>query len=250
MAQFINHFLRYFDYHFAQNVDQFIANSSTTAARIKKFYRRDSIVINPPVELPNISKAKHNFSRAQPSEWRSYEGVSTAKNSCEPFFLTGGRLARAKRYDIPILACKKLNLPLKIFGRDFAGYQNELLSLAGPKTEFLGEITNHQKQQLLSSAKAFIFASDNEDFGIAPVEAMAAGTPVIAYRSGGVTETVIDGKTGIFFNELTPGSCAKAIQKLQKTKIHPSTCISRASAFSKASFIKKIKSLFPQSTST
>lgn len=225
LAQFVNHFLRYFDYRFAQNVDQFIANSSTTAARIQKFYRRDSIIINPPVELPNISKTKHNFSRAQ---------------SSEPFYLTGGRLARAKRYDIPILACKKLNLSLKVFGRDFAGYQNELLSLAGPKTEFLGEITNQQKQQLLSSATAFIFASDNEDFGIAPVEAMAAGTPVVAYRSGGVTETVVDGKTGLFFNELTSGSCAKAIQKLQKTKINPQDCLTQAQKFSHQAFTKKI----------
>lgn len=243
LAQFINHFLRYFDFRFAQNVDQFIANSSTTAARIQKFYRRDSVVINPPVELPNIVNAKPNFSRAQSSEWRSYEGVSTEKNLGEQFFLTGGRLARAKRYDIPILACKKLNLPLKVFGRDFAGYQNELVSLAGPKTEFLGEITNQQKQQLLSSASAFIFASDNEDFGIAPVEAMAAGTPVVAYRSGGVTETVVDGKTGVFFDDLTPDSCIKAIQILQKIKIKPQDCIAQAQQFSPQSFTQKIKKL-------
>ncbi len=241
--QIILHFYRLFDFTFAKNVDQFIANSATTAARIQKFYRRDSIIINPPVELPIISKAKHNFSRAQSSEWRSYEGVSTEKNLGEQFFLTGGRLARAKRYDVPILACKKLDLPLKVFGRDFAGYQNELVSLAGPQTEFLGEITNQQKQQLLASATAFIFASDNEDFGIAPVEAMAAGIPVVAYRSGGVTETVIDDKTGIFFDELTPDSCAKAIQKLQKTKINPQDCLAQAQKFSHQTFAKKIKNL-------
>jgi len=261
LAQFVNHFLRYFDYRFAQNVDQFIANSSTTAARIQKFYRRDSIIINPPVDIPG-KKAKEDlpqkkvmqsvFSSAQPQREKNW-CEHCKKTDKSIFFLTGGRLARAKRYDIPILACKKLNLPLKIFGRDFAGYQNELLSLAGlpaeasakagPKTEFLGEITNQQKQQLLASATAFIFASDNEDFGIAPVEAMAAGTPVIAFRSGGVTETVIDGKTGIFFDELTPNSCAKAIQKLQKTKINPQDCLTQAQKFSHLSFTKKIKNL-------
>lgn len=229
LAQFVNHFLRYFDYRFAQNVDQFIANSSTTAARIQKFYRRDSIIINPPVDIPKASP----LSKGETAKPRGIE-------SSDQFFLTGGRLARAKRYDIPILACKKLNLPLKVFGRDFAGYQNELLSLAGPKTEFLGEITNQQKQQLLSSAIAFIFASDNEDFGIAPVEAMAAGTPVVAYRSGGVTETVIDGKTGLFFDNLTPDSCVKAIQKLQKTKINSQDCLSQAQKFSHQAFTKKI----------
>jgi glycosyltransferase involved in cell wall biosynthesis len=254
LAQFVNHFLRYFDYRFAQNVDQFIANSSTTAARIKKFYRRDSIIINPPVELPvpSSKKMKENFSKTKMAQAVfSSAQPQREKHWCEHcekidkpiYYLTGGRLARAKRYDIPILACKKLDLPLKIFGRDFAGYQNELRSLSGPNTEFLGEITNQQKQQLLASATAFIFASDNEDFGIAPVEAMAAGTPVIAYRSGGVTETVIDGKTGLFFDELTPDSCAKAIQKLSTLKINPQDCLTQAQKFSPQSFTQKIKKL-------
>ncbi len=222
--QFVLHFYRLFDFKFAQNVDQFIANSATTAARIKKFYRRSAVIINPPVSIPNLPALSREGSRRS-------EGL---------FYLTGGRLARAKRYDIAISACKKLNLPLKIFGRDFAGYEAELKKLAGSKVEFLGEITNEQKFQLLSQAQAFIFPSDNEDFGIAPVEAMACGTPVVGYRSGGTAETVLDGKTGVLFDKLTPESCAQAIQKLSRIKISSDNCRSRAKAFSKDEFVRKI----------
>jgi len=161
----------------------------------------------------------------------------------QSYFLTGGRLARAKRYDIAILACNKLGLKLKIFGRDFANFEKELRNISGLTIEFLGEINQDQKAKLYSQAKAFIFCSDNEDFGIVPVESMAYGCPVIAYKSGGVTETVIDGKTGIFFNQLTEKSCAKAIQKFEKLKINKKDCLSRAADFSTEKFIEKIKKL-------
>jgi glycosyltransferase involved in cell wall biosynthesis len=219
------HFYRLLDFKYAQNVDQFIANSATTAARIQKFYRRNSVVVNPPVEIPNASSPL------------------VKEGGRGDFYLTGGRLARAKRYDIAVAACNQLKANLKVFGRDFAGFETELKKVAGPSVEFLGEVTQEQKFDLLSRAEAFIFCSDNEDFGIAPVEAMAVGTPVVAYRSGGTTETVIDGKTGIFFDKLTPDSCAKAIQKLSKTKISPAVCIARAQDFSKEKFISKIKKL-------
>lgn len=224
-AQVANHFLRLWDFKFAQNVDQFIANSQTTAARIKKFYRKDSIVINPPIDLPN----KPPFLR------EGRVGLN--------FYLTGGRFARAKRYDIAIEACNQLKVPLKVFGRDFAGVYDELKNIAGSTVEFLGEVSNEEKIKLYSSAKAFIFCADNEDFGMMPVEAMGRGCPVIAYKSGGTIETVIDGKTGVFFDKLTPESCAEAIQKFEKSKIKFSDCIARAHEFSKKKFVKKIQNL-------
>jgi glycosyltransferase involved in cell wall biosynthesis len=231
LIQVLNHFLRIIDFKSAQNVDQFIANSQTTADRIKKFYRRDPIVINPPINLPKkIISPLH-------------QGEMSSSGETEGFYLTGGRLARAKRYDVAIKACNQLNLKLKIFGRDFANFSDELKSMAGPTIEFLGEVTQDQKDQLYSQAQAFIFCSDNEDFGMVPVESMAHGCPVIAYRSGGTTETVIDSKTGVFFDELTPKSCTTAIQKFQKLKINPQDCISRAADFSTEKFISKIKKL-------
>lgn len=229
LVQVLNHFLRIIDFKSAQNVDLFIANSQTTADRIKKFYRRDSIVINPPIDIQKNAKS------------------STEKLSSEPYFLTGGRLARAKRYDIAIKACNQLNLKLKIFGRDFANFADELKSMSGPTVEFLGEISQGQKDQLYSQAQAFIFCSDNEDFGMVPVESMAHGCPVIAYKSGGTTETVIDGKTGVFFDELTPKSCVAAIQKFQKSQITSQNCILRAADFSTEKFISKIKKIVLES---
>lgn len=225
--QFTLHFYRLFDFTFAQNVDQFIANSSTTAARIQKFYRHDSVIINPPVDLPKVAP----LSRGAPA------------SAGEGFYLTGGRLARAKRYDIAIKACNQLKLPLKVFGRDFAGYEAELKNMAGSTIEFLGEITQEQKKELYSQAKAYLFCSDNEDFGIVAVEAQSYGCPVIGYKSGGIKETVIDGKTGVLFDELTPDSCIKAITKLQKLKINPQDCVNQAKKFGKDVFIRKIKAL-------
>ncbi len=228
-AQFANHFLRLLDFKYAQNVDQFIANSSTTAKRIQKYYRRPSLVINPPVDLPTVSSPKSKGEAAKP------RGIS--------YYLTGGRLARAKRYDIAIHACNHLKLPLKVFGRDFAGFESELRSISGPTIDFLGEVDQQQKAQLFQSAKAFIFCSDNEDFGIVPVEAMAYACPVIAYKSGGVTETVLEGKTGVFFDQLTQESCSQAIKKFESLKIKPQDCLARAQEFSTQKFHQKIKDL-------
>jgi glycosyltransferase involved in cell wall biosynthesis len=225
--QIILHFYRLLDFKYAQNVDQFIANSGTTAARIQKFYRRDSVIINPPVDLPKILKIEN----------------SKLKISKNEYFLAGGRLARAKRYDIAIQACNQLKLSLKIFGRDLAGCEAELRSIAGPTIEFLGEVTQEQKSDLFSQAKAFIFSSDNEDFGIVSVEAQGYGCPIIGYRSGGIKETVVDGKTGVLFDNLTPASCVAAIQKLQKLKIDPKDCQKNAARFSRDQFFQKMKKL-------
>ena len=223
LVDIVNHFLRLSDFKYSQNVDQYIANSRTTAARIQKYYRRDSIVINPPVDLPSKKL--------------------TSEKLKSDYLLAGGRLAQAKRFDIAIQACNQLGLKLKIFGRDFSGVLDQLKMISGPTIEFVGEVNQDEKAKLYQNAQAFIFSADQEDFGIVPVESMGYGCPVIAYRSGGVTETVIDGKTGVFFDKLTADSCANAIQKFQKLKIKPSDCISHASEFSTEKFIQKIKSL-------
>mgnify|MGYP000951923443 CR=1 FL=1 len=240
IVEIINHFLRLQDFKYSQNVDQYLANSHTTAARIQKFYRCDSIVINPPVNFPKIAPAL------------SREGARRA----EGFFLAGGRLARAKRFDIAIQACNQLNLKLKIFGRDFSNTLEDLKKISASSAkafasaesniEFIGEVTQEEKAKLYQNAAAFIFSADQEDFGIVPVESMAYGCPVIAYKSGGVTETVVDGKTGIFFDKLTPESCADAIKRFQKLKLKSSDCISRAAEFSTEVFISKIKKLISQ----
>jgi len=216
------------DKNYSKNVDQYLANSQTTATRIKKFYNRPALVINPPVAIDKF-------------EIKNLDLIKNYKLKIKNYYVTGGRLARAKRYDIAIKACNQLGLKLKVFGRDFANNLADLKSISDKNIEFLGEITNDEKNKLLQSAKAFIFCSEHEDFGIAPVEAMAAGCPVVAYASGGVTETIIDGKTGILFDKLDVASCISAIQKLENANIKTADCISQAQKFSPEIFIKKIK---------
>jgi len=245
LAGIANHFLRLLDFKYAQNVDQYIANSATTAARIQKFYRRDSIIINPPIDLPK-NNTQSNFLSPERTRGKAEPVDSEDSKKFDKYYLTGGRLARAKRYDIAIEACNQLKAPLKVFGRDFAGFGDELKSMAGPTIEFLGEVTQEQKAKLFSQASAYLFCSDNEDFGMVSVEAQSYGCPVVGYKSGGIMETVIDGKTGILFDNLTPDSCAKAIGKVGALLAKAQTrnnCIQNSQKFSTATFTQKIKSL-------
>ncbi len=218
LAAIANHFLRIIDFKSAQNVDLFIANSKEIKSRIERFYRKDSIVVYPPVSLSIAQK--------------SYQK--------ENYYLAGGRLARPKRVDLAIKAANKLKLPLIVFGKGFAGYGKELEKIAGTTVKFVGEVNEEEKTKLMSQAKAFIFSAEEEDFGITPVEVMSVGTPVIAFYSGGVKESVIDGKTGIFFEKANPDSLALAVKRFEKLKISSEECIKQANKFSKERFDKEI----------
>lgn len=221
------HFLRLLDYQAAQLPDFIVANSNEVASRIEKFYRRDSKVIYPPVEIPKIDK---NIKKEDPPAGEA------------GFYLIGGRVSRHKGHDIAIKAFTKLGLSLKVFGGTFASYGlDQFKKDAGKNVEFLGEITDEEKWELMQKAKAFIFPSEQEDFGITPVEAMAAGTPVIAFGQGGVLETVIGGKTGLFFDQRTPESLIKAVKKFETMKFKSEDCIQNAKKFSKERFKKEMK---------
>ncbi len=214
------HFLRIIDHRSSQNVDQFIANSNNTKARIEKFYRKDSVVIYPPVEVSSGAVEKGDY------------------------YLAGGRIARAKHPDLIMRAFLKNGLPLKVFGKSFGGYEKEIADLLkekGSNVEYLGEISDTEKDKLMKGAKGFIFASLDEDFGIIPVESMMNGTPVIAHKSGGVIETVVEGKTGVFFDDLTIESINSAIKKFEKIKFNASELQKHADKFSKKRFEKEIK---------
>jgi glycosyltransferase involved in cell wall biosynthesis len=214
------HFLRMIDFNSSQNVDYFIANSNETKRRIEKFYRKDATVIYPPVEFELKTKVERGN-----------------------YYLTGGRIARAKHTDLIIDAFVENGLPLKVFGKGFAGFEEEIRKKVANSSniEFLGEVSDEKKNELMAGAKAFVFASEDEDFGITPVEAMMAGTPVIAHSSGGVLETVIDGKTGLFFSAFTVSSLNGAINKLEKAKFDSVKIKEHAKKFSKARFEKEIK---------
>ncbi len=234
-AEVMNHILRMVDFKASQNVDQYIANSEEVAQRIKKFYRRDAVVVYPPVVI-----APSDQKRATSREKKQRDTNGLHANQ---YYLAGGRLARPKHFDLIIQAANELKIPLKIFGKGFAGYGDELQAMAGSTVEFVGEVSDAEKVALMKDAKAFFFAGEDEDFGIVPVEAMGVGTPVIAYRSGGVKETVLEDKTGVFFDELTVASVIRAIKKFKTMNIKSQDCIKQAEKFNRKHFEEKIQAI-------
>lgn len=239
VAELMNHVLRMVDFRASRNVDQYIANSEEVKGRIQKFYRKNAIVVYPPVYSSNEVRSSSQFGTRFPEPSRSARTIKT-------YYLAGGRLARPKHFELIIQTANKLQLPLKIFGKGFAGYGDELQALAGPTVAFVGEVTDEEKLKLMTHAKAFFMASVDEDFGIVPVEAMGVGTPVIAYRSGGLKETVLEGKTGVFFDTLTVESIVDAVKRFETLRLRSGRkleeeCIDQAEKFSKENFEKGIR---------
>ncbi len=188
----VAHYLRIWDVSTSNRVDYFIANSKYVANRIKKIYRREAKVIYPPVDITKFE-------------------VSTTK---ENFYITISRLVPYKRIDLIINAFKKLpDKKLIIIGQ--GPLYNKLKKSAPKNVELLGFQPFNRVKELLKKAKAFIYAAE-EDFGIAPVEAQACGTPVIALNKGGTAETIINEKTGILFNEQNVENLINAIRKFEQ----------------------------------
>jgi glycosyltransferase involved in cell wall biosynthesis len=208
--------LRKWDYKAAQRANVMIANSTHIQADIKKYYGRDSVVVHPPVDTERFTDA--------PERPRSG-------------FVTMGRLATMKRVDLIVDACTQLNVPLKVIGRGPA--YADLVKRAGPSITFLNNVSDEDMPSQLASAKAFVFASF-EDFGIAPIEAMATGTPVIAYQAGGALDYVVPSQTGEFFPEQTVESLKAALQKFDPSKYNPNDITSASLAFSSEQFHKNI----------
>ena len=193
-AHFINHFLRIWDFTSSQRPTILVANSQETQNRIKKFYRRDSIIVYPPVDI--------------------VESEPSLKPVTNGYYVTVSRLAFKKHVDFLVRAANTYGFHLKVAGsgRDF----ETLKSLAGPTVEMLGYVPDEKLSGLFAGAKAFLNASEDEEFGISAVEAMGYGVPVIAFASGGLKETVEDGKNGYLFDELTPEDLHAAMMKLEK----------------------------------
>lgn len=211
--------IRIWDRVAADRVDFFIANSDTVKKRIKKYYRRDSMVIYPPV---NISK----FKIAEPAD----------------YFLIGGRLAPYKRVDLVIEAFMKNGRDLKVFGDGVDLERLKRLAGKSSNIEFLGRVDDKKMSELYSACLAFIYPQE-EDFGITAIEAMASGRPVIAYRRGGATETVIEGVTGEFFDDQTVEALNEKILSFEKSKYDPGRIRSHAERFSEDDFKNKIRDI-------
>jgi glycosyltransferase involved in cell wall biosynthesis len=186
-------YIRIWDRQAADRVDVFIANSRTTQIRIKKYYKRNSKIIYPPVEMKEFELAE----------------------KVEDYYLIGCRLVPYKRVDIVVEAFKQLGFKLKIFGDGVDEERLRFLAKGYSNIEFLGRVDNQVRKELFSKCLAFIHPQE-EDFGITPLEAMASGRPVIAYKKGGVTETVLEGTTGIFFERQKPADIIEAVHKFRQ----------------------------------
>jgi len=208
--------LRQWDRLAADRVDQFVAISRTVQQRIEKVYRRDSIIIYPPI-------ATHQGQIAQEPE---------------DYFLVVSRLIPYKRIDLAIEAFNRLGLPLRIIGdgRDRAMLER----LAKDNVQFLGFVPSDDAvREQMARCRALIFPGE-EDFGLAPLEAMSAGRPVIAYAAGGALDTVVEGETGAFFREPTPESLIEAISRFEGMTFSPATLQAHASEFGVERFQREL----------
>ena len=225
-VKLVLHYLRIWDVTTANRVDYFIANSKYVAKRIKKVYGREAVVIYPPVDIEKFE-------------------VSTSK---ENFYLTVGRLVPYKRVDLIVKAFSMMpdkKLIVIGTGPDY----RRIKKLATKNVEVLGYQPFETLRSYMQKAKAFIIAAE-EDFGIAPVEAQACGTPVILYGKGGATEAIIEGKTGVTFKEQTVESLMEAVKNFERIEnklFDPLEIRKNAERFSKERFKKELKTFIEES---
>ncbi len=199
-------YLRIWDSQASLRVDEFWSISNFIEDRVRKYYSKPSQVIYPPVNV-----AKFHVS-----------------NQIGDYFFMAGRLVSYKRFDVAVKTFNQNGLSLKIVGT--GPELNKLKKIANKNIEFLGLVSDEKLASLYSHAQACIFPQE-EDFGIVPLESMASGRPVIAYRAGGALETVIENKTGVFFDEQTPESFGHAVDKFLGSKFNPEECRVQAEKF-------------------
>ncbi len=213
---------RKLDLEAAKQVDVFIANSSETQARIKKYYDRPATIIYPPVDVRRFTPAKTRGD----------------------YFVTLGRQVPNKRFDLAVEACTKLSVPLKVFGN--GPLHDKLVSLAGPSVTFytdrFGDASDEAVTDALNHARGFVFPSD-EDFGIVAVEALAAGAPVVGYNKAGTKDIVQDSISGVLFDHQTVDDVVTAMQKMDNLSFSPATLQQKAKRFDKTLFVSKIRKI-------
>jgi glycosyltransferase involved in cell wall biosynthesis len=210
--------LRKWDYKAAQRPNHMIANSTHTQTEIKKYYDRESTVIHPPVYFERFQKAENKVAKRRG-------------------FVVSGRQVPYKRFDLAIQACSELNLPLTVIGD---GPDNaRLRKLAGPTVKFLGRASDEVIEREFARAEALIFPGI-DDFGITAIEALASGTPVIAYKAAGALDYIDEAKNGLFFTDQTPESLAKSLGPFNTKVWDYQVIIKGAAKYDSSTFRKKI----------
>lgn len=206
--------LRRVDRRGAAGPDVLVANSRHVAARIERCWGRDAVVVNPPVEVAPLLDLERDP---------------------QDFYLVFGRVVPYKRVDLAVSACVRLGRTLKVAGSGRALESVRAHAGGAEGIEFLGHIAEQERMRLLCQARALLFPGE-EDFGIVPVEAQAAGLPVIAYGVGGARETVIDGQTGVHFAEQSADCLAAAIERFESLRLDPAVVRANAGRFGESRF--------------
>jgi len=221
-AVIVNHFLRFFDFESAKMVDKWVANSINVQKRILKYYRKESEVIYPPIEVDKLEMESRDVEK-------------------DDYFLIVSRLVGAKGLVEAAKAANKLGFKLKIVGEavGFSQVENQLKKIDG--VELLGRLSDEKIGLVFAKAKGFIALAKDEDFGMTPVEAMAQGTPVIAFNGGGFRESVVDGVTGILVNGTDVKTLESAIKNFAKKSWDRKELINQARKFSRSQFESKMR---------
>ncbi len=223
-AVIVNHFLRMFDLWSSKRVDFWIVNSKNVQKRVWKFYRRESVVVYPPVDAERIIKDAKGIKK-------------------EDYFLIVSRLVGAKGIPEAGEAVGKLGYKLKISGESvgFSTIKRQLIKMKN--VELLGRVSDEKIGKYFAKARGFFALARQEDFGITPIESMAAGTPVIAFNGGGFKESVVDGVTGVFVNDLDEKTLEKAIKKVVETAWDKDVLQKHAMFYSEKRFAKEISAV-------
>jgi glycosyltransferase involved in cell wall biosynthesis len=211
--------LRQWDYIAAQRVDTFIAASEVVRKRIAKYYRRQSEVVHCPINLDRFRLTDSPDGTGGP-------------------YLVVSRLVQYKRTEVAVEACTRLGLPLIVIGQ--GPEMSRLQRMAGPKVRFLGEVEDRQLELAYRDCRALIYTPE-EDLGLAPIEAMASGRPVLALNAGGARETVLPGVTGELYEDAGVEGLVEALQRFRPESYSPATCRARAEEFSPSRFRAKIR---------
>ncbi len=221
-AIIVNHYLRIFDLWSSQRVNFWIVNSENVRKRVWKFYRKEAVVVYPPVNVEAIIKKARGVKK-------------------EDYFLIVSRLVGAKGIVESAMAAKNLGFKLKIVGEavGFSTIKSQLLKIK--EVELLGRVSDAAVWKLYAKAKGFIALAKEEDFGVTPVEAMASGTPVIAFNGGGFKESVVDGVTGVLVNDTDEKTLEVAIKKVSNKQWKKIDLQKRAMMFSEKRFVSEIK---------
>lgn len=216
IAPFALSYIRMWDYYASQRPDVYVTISQYVARRIQKYYHRQARVIVPPVDIKRFAVSGDH----------------------DGYYLVVSRLVPYKRVDIAIRACEQLGRKLLVVGS--GPEETALRKIAGPNTEFLGFVPDENLPRLYAGARALLFPQE-EDFGITPLEAAAAGKPTVALRAGGAIETMREGKTAIFIEEQTPEAMISGIVQIESTRWDPLAIRAHANMFDRSTFLRRME---------